>query len=259
MDNEIISIEDAALYLARQHRDRLTDEGLNKRFHELVHVPWSDEDTEKYFSVGPVQRPSPAYDKQTQQEKTETRREALFGLSVRVFRAELLACMEKGFLVPINPATDHHAPEFGALGLAAMVRFGDIEPAFYSSGGKVSKGGNQQPASEQSVKAEEISAKTERAATTEAAEEQTEEIRKREALIKELERAWKSIERDLRDASRTELKHARVTEKHGYWYVERAKKWARENGKLQSTNCVSSYPPGSIVGQLAAVTTVHRI
>ena len=92
-------------------------------------------------------------------------------------------------------------------------------------------------------------------ATAATAEPQAEDIRKRETLISELEPEWKSIERDLRDASRNGLSRAKVPNRQGYWFVEQAKRWARENGKMRSSIRQPLAPPADIAGQMLAVGT----
>lgn len=57
---------------------------------------------------------------------------------------------------------------------------------------------------------------------------------KRCALVKEVEAFWPTIERDLRDSSRNDLKVAKHTD-HGYWLVEKALNWAKERGKLEKS------------------------
>ncbi len=56
---------------------------------------------------------------------------------------------------------------------------------------------------------------------------------KRAAFIKAHAHEWPTIAADLSDASDNGLsKAARVPDQHGMWFVERAKTWARERGKL---------------------------
>jgi len=87
-----------------------------------------------------------------------------------------------------------------------------------------------------------------------------EEQMKRKAVVRKLERDWPTIDRDLRDASRSsELRAAKVPNKHGYWYVERLKAWARANGKITTVQGEGTIPPQGVAGQLIAATRTHRI
>lgn len=98
------------------------------------------------------------------------------------------------------------------------------------------------------------------AASSGTTQQPPEEVRKRNALINELVREWPSIERDLRDASRSpELQAAKVPDKHGYWFLERVKKWGRANGKLATVRGVKAAHLDNVVGQLKAATTTHRM
>ena len=61
------------------------------------------------------------------------------------------------------------------------------------------------------------------------------EIRKRAALIAEFKGIWPSIERDLRDASRTTsglAKAAKHPTRPTFWVVEPALAWAKQRGKI---------------------------
>ena len=58
-------------------------------------------------------------------------------------------------------------------------------------------------------------------------------MKKRAALIKAHLHEWRDIESDLNDASDNGLSSAaKVPKHHGMWYVERAREWANERGKL---------------------------
>lgn len=58
-------------------------------------------------------------------------------------------------------------------------------------------------------------------------------MKKRAVLIKEHLQEWVSIENDLSEASDNGLsKAAKVAGQHGMWFVERARAWAKERGKL---------------------------
>lgn len=54
---------------------------------------------------------------------------------------------------------------------------------------------------------------------------------KRDALIAKYERAWTTIERDLRDGSSNGLSAAAKAEVHGMWFEAAALAWAERNGK----------------------------
>ena len=57
--------------------------------------------------------------------------------------------------------------------------------------------------------------------------------KKRDALINDHIYEWQSIKGDLNDASANGLsKSAKVPGQHGMWFVERARTWATERGKL---------------------------
>ena len=58
-------------------------------------------------------------------------------------------------------------------------------------------------------------------------------VMKRKALIAHLEHEWPTIEADLSEATRNGLKDAAATGKHGKWYVEKARAWAQQEGKLK--------------------------
>jgi hypothetical protein len=64
--------------------------------------------------------------------------------------------------------------------------------------------------------------------------EPADDLRKRNALIKELQRAWPSIEADLNDSSRNGLKAAAHARRHGMWNRDKALTWARQQGKVTS-------------------------
>lgn len=56
---------------------------------------------------------------------------------------------------------------------------------------------------------------------------------KRSALIAELEHEWPSIEADLSDARRNGLYEAHAP-RHGEWYPDKARAWAKSKGKLKA-------------------------
>ncbi len=66
--------------------------------------------------------------------------------------------------------------------------------------------------------------------TTEPSEREI--LRKRMALIQELEKIWPSIQLDLSDAGRNGLSATARSVRHGFWKVGPALNWARENGKI---------------------------
>lgn len=85
------------------------------------------------------------------------------------------------------------------------------------------------------------------------------EMRKKAALIREVEADWPSIERDLQDASRNGLSATAKAAEHGFWYIESARKWAKQNGKLRTTDDSTVNQSASIAGQLRAATKTHKI
>lgn len=62
--------------------------------------------------------------------------------------------------------------------------------------------------------------------------EQPRQLRKRRFLVKELEPEWPTIEGDLREASRNGLKDAAHVGGASPWDLEKAREWAKTNGKL---------------------------
>jgi hypothetical protein len=58
---------------------------------------------------------------------------------------------------------------------------------------------------------------------------------KREALVSKYERAWQSIERDLKDASANGLSTAAKADAHGMWWESAALDWAKQKGKLHES------------------------
>lgn len=58
------------------------------------------------------------------------------------------------------------------------------------------------------------------------------EIRKRKALICEVERFWPSIETDLSDSVRNGLHRAAKHQIHGFWKIQAALIWAHQRGKI---------------------------
>lgn len=56
------------------------------------------------------------------------------------------------------------------------------------------------------------------------------EVRKKDALIRELQGEWTSIRNDLSEASRNGLDAAKV--RHGFWDVQKVKDWGKSRGKL---------------------------
>ncbi|MDZ4145389.1 MAG: hypothetical protein U1D29_12810 [Burkholderiales bacterium] len=68
-------------------------------------------------------------------------------------------------------------------------------------------------------------------------------VMKRDAMIAAMKRDWPTIEADLREASRSanrDLKAANV--RRGMWDVEAAKDWARQRGKLVTSNAPTVQP-----------------
>lgn len=63
---------------------------------------------------------------------------------------------------------------------------------------------------------------------------------KRFALIQKHERAWPSIEADLRHANENGLSESAKANRHGFWLEEPALQWARQNGKLFESRSPSS-------------------
>jgi hypothetical protein len=55
---------------------------------------------------------------------------------------------------------------------------------------------------------------------------------KRVAMLQKHERAWPTIEADLRHANENGLSAAAKAKAHGYWHEEPALEWAQRNGKL---------------------------
>lgn len=67
----------------------------------------------------------------------------------------------------------------------------------------------------------------------------TEEIRKRAALIQEVEFFWPTIDQDLQDGSRNGLSSEARHTKHTFWKVREALKWATQRGKLKKEKAQS--------------------
>ena len=63
--------------------------------------------------------------------------------------------------------------------------------------------------------------------------EPTPTIMKKNAMVAQLKHEWPSIEADLKDATRNELKNEAATGAHGKWFVEPARAWAQRKGKLK--------------------------
>lgn len=76
---------------------------------------------------------------------------------------------------------------------------------------------------------------------------------KRAALIQKHERAWPTIEADLRHSNENGLLACAKGDGHGYWLDEPAIEWARKNGKLRDAFGPSGHPAHAPFG------TVHRI
>lgn len=62
---------------------------------------------------------------------------------------------------------------------------------------------------------------------------------KRSALIEKHERTWRTIDRDLRDASANGLSEAAKAEEHGMWFEAAALAWAEKEGKYVPPSGVS--------------------
>ena len=65
------------------------------------------------------------------------------------------------------------------------------------------------------------------------------EIRKRSALIKEVDSFWPSVDRDLKDSSRNGLNEAAKHSKNTFWKPLEAMAWATERGKISKNKAVS--------------------
>lgn len=78
-------------------------------------------------------------------------------------------------------------------------------------------------------------------------------ILKRAALVRKHERAWPSIDGDLRHANENGLSTAAKAEGHGLWFEERALKWASKKGKLMGSSAHPNHPANAPFGQ------VHRM
>lgn len=60
---------------------------------------------------------------------------------------------------------------------------------------------------------------------------------KRSALIKEVEPYWPTIKEDLRHSDENKLSaDAKIKDKHGYWNLAAAVKWATERGKIKAAS-----------------------
>jgi hypothetical protein len=80
-------------------------------------------------------------------------------------------------------------------------------------------------------------------------------VLKRAAFIAKLADEWKTVKADLNDASANGLsKAAKVPGQHGMWFVEKAREWARQRGKLLDTDLAS--PANSV---FALPVKKHRI
>lgn len=77
---------------------------------------------------------------------------------------------------------------------------------------------------------------------------------KKAALIAALKYEWPSIEADIREATRNELKAAAHTRKHGEWDKDKARAWAVSKGKIKQTT-----PVHSLAGAWPGTTTRHTI
>lgn len=71
--------------------------------------------------------------------------------------------------------------------------------------------------------------------------------RKRSALIEEVQSFWPTVESDLRHSDENGLSAAKLP-KHGYWDIDVALNWARENGKMQAANVINKLPDISAWG-----------
>lgn len=79
-------------------------------------------------------------------------------------------------------------------------------------------------------------------------------IMKKTALIAALEYEWPSIEHDISEATRNELKAAAHTGKHGEWDANKARAWAVSKGKIKQTA-----PVHHLAGAWSGVTTRNTI
>lgn len=59
---------------------------------------------------------------------------------------------------------------------------------------------------------------------------------KREALVAKHERAWPTIDRDLKDASQNGLSGAAKSDEHGMWWESQALAWATKKGKMRDSS-----------------------
>lgn len=71
---------------------------------------------------------------------------------------------------------------------------------------------------------------------------------KREALVLKHERAWPSIERDLKDASENGLSAAAKADSYGMWWETAALSWATAKGKLRESGPRTPASPFSGLG-----------
>lgn len=71
---------------------------------------------------------------------------------------------------------------------------------------------------------------------------------KREALVSKHERAWPTIDRDLKDASENGLSAAAKADAHGMWWESAALTWAKQKGKLRDSRQVGPASPFAGLG-----------
>lgn len=76
---------------------------------------------------------------------------------------------------------------------------------------------------------------------------------KRSALIQKHERAWPSLEADLRHANENGLSARAKADRHGFWREEDALAWARQNGKLMEAGAHTPHAAHAPFGR------VHRM
>ena len=84
----------------------------------------------------------------------------------------------------------------------------------------------------------------------------TDEVRKRNALIDEVNFFWPSIDRDLRDAARNGLSSAAKHTKNTFWKVQEALTWATERGKVtkeKAQSFISSNPENALSPMLRSL------
>lgn len=77
------------------------------------------------------------------------------------------------------------------------------------------------------------------------------EVLRKADLIRQVAHEWPSVDKDLSEASRNGLREAAHGGGHGLWRLEKARAWAKENGRLKQ----STAPFGSSAPWVGGVTT----